>query len=338
MSVRRAKSILALGMLSSILLGSSAAVAAGIRKYRYQISSYSLEPTFAYELPGDAAVDGQMYSVETDDKGRIASISLLRGGRTISEDRLSYPDGGKLPEEVESTVGGEKTGITRIRRDKSGRRIREDYFTMANALTSYLTYASDPPKQVTMTDYGPDGKKRSIRVCRYSAAGAFVGQTKYSNPADRTQHIDGEIDETTGHIRSARTYRGALVNTITMTYGANGDKVRADASGPDGKVYTSIEYQDDLMTARRYWDTREVRFTYDEKRNRMTSTTSFKGETKFTLYYERSADGTIKRTLAKGPDGTLWGEYPDAELLEVAQDGRDLNGRPGTLHHSGNWW
>ena len=44
------------------------------------------------------------------------------------------------------------------------------------------------------------------------------------------------------------------------------------------------------------------------------------------------------RTLAFGPDGDLWAEYPDMEVVDVRQNGQPINGRPAIINKAGNWY
>src|SRR5437762_9584167 len=52
--------------------------------------------------------------------------------------------------------------------------------------------------------------------------------------------------------------------------------------------------------------------------------------------YDRLADGTATRTLAFGPDGALWAEYPDMEVVDVRQNGHPINGRPAIINKIGD--
>jgi hypothetical protein len=54
--------------------------------------------------------------------------------------------------------------------------------------------------------------------------------------------------------------------------------------------------------------------------------------------YDRLADGTTKRTVAFGPDGAVWAEYPDMEVVDVRQNGHPINGRPAIINKAGNWY
>ena len=56
------------------------------------------------------------------------------------------------------------------------------------------------------------------------------------------------------------------------------------------------------------------------------------------LVYDRMPDGTVKRTLANGPDGELWAEYPDLSVTDVERDGQNIGGKSAILHKKGNWW
>lgn len=57
-----------------------------------------------------------------------------------------------------------------------------------------------------------------------------------------------------------------------------------------------------------------------------------------TFVHEHLQDGTTKRTIALGPDCSLWAEYPDLSVVEVDQRGHSPNSTAGTIHKTGNWW
>ena len=39
-----------------------------------------------------------------------------------------------------------------------------------------------------------------------------------------------------------------------------------------------------------------------------------------------------------GPDGALWAEYPDMEIVDVRQNGQPINGRSAIINKAGNWY
>ena len=46
----------------------------------------------------------------------------------------------------------------------------------------------------------------------------------------------------------------------------------------------------------------------------------------------------VERFLAFGPDGALWAEYPDMEVVDVRQNGHPINGRPAIINKVGLWY
>jgi hypothetical protein len=169
----------------------------------------------------------------------------------------------------------------------------------------------------------------------------LTSSTLFSNPDDKTDHADTEYDEKTGHILKAKQV-GKISNTQSFTYNADGDFTRQDGYNQSGKLYVSVEFVDRLQTRRTYKSgdtvTKEIRCSYDEQRRPKESKVSFKGRYICRLTYDRLPDGTTKKTSAFGPNGDLWAEYLDQEVIDIERDGSPISGKPVKLYKTGNWW
>jgi hypothetical protein len=292
--------------------------------------------TYTAEVPADAR--GRHHAVETDEQGRITRTAVIRDGQKISERVYSFAPGGQATGEYETFSGTEKTGRVRVQRNARGDRTREDYFTVSGALTGYTLYAYSTDS-VEATSYTSDGKKRAVNVSFYSPKDILTRAISYSNPADQSFHVDSEFDDRTGLRKGSSQFEGGnLSNSGLYDYDDDGDLVRQDMFDPAGHWFAAAELVNGLTTKRLYDSSKELRYSYDERR-RVKETTLFYNEMlvcRFT--YDRLPDGTPTRTLAFGPDGELWAEYPDMEVVDVRQNGHPINGRPAIINKAGNWY
>jgi hypothetical protein len=53
------------------------------------------------------------------------------------------------------------------------------------------------------------------------------------------------------------------------------------------------------------------------------------------LTYQKASDGTVLKTLAVGPNGDIWAEYPDYMVMDIQRDGTGGVGVPTVIHKSG---
>jgi hypothetical protein len=309
---------------------------AGVHYYRYELLTRAQDFTYANEVPAD--VRGRYHAVETDTQGRIARTAVMRDGQKISERVYSFASDGKAPREYETFIGSEKTGRVRIQRNSDGGRTREDKFTVDGALTEYTLY-SYRTDSVELTSYTRAGKKTSVNVSFFSPKDILTRSINYSNPDDQSFHVDSDVDDTTGLRKGSTQFAsGNLSNSVLFNYDDDGDLVRQDVFDPAGNWYAAEERVNGLTTKRLYDSSKELRYTYDDRR-RIKETTLFYNDMlvcRFT--YDRFADGTAKRTLAFGPDGALWAEYPDMEIVDVSQNGHPINGRPAIINKAGDWY
>jgi TonB family protein len=310
-----------------------------IRSYRYELSTRSQESKFANEISPTVRVGGTRYEVETDTQGRTTRVAVIRDGQTLSERFYRFATSAKLPNEYERFVAGEKTGVVRIQRDEAGNRIREDYFTVGGTLTRYELY-SYSPDYVEDTHYTAEGKKTRYEILHYSANDTLTRVSYHSSP-DLLNYVDIELDDGTGLRKSQQGFKdGKLSDTSSYTYNADDDLVRDDFYNANHKWYSADEFNHGLRTRRIYQvggATRELQYTYDEKRWLKESALYYKGILVCRFVYDRLPDGTAKQTRALGPNGDLWAEYPDVEVSDVKINGEALAGE-SVIHKTDNWW
>jgi hypothetical protein len=308
----------------------------GVHYYRYELLTRSQEFQYVTEVP--AGVHGRHHAVETDTKGRITRTAVIRDGQKVSQRVYSFAAEDRAPGEYDTFTGSEKTGRVKIGRNASGERTREDYFTVSGAATGYTLY-SYRADSVEATSYSVDGKKKAVNVSFYSPNGILTRAVNYSNPDDQSFHVDSDFDDRTGLRKGSTQFEGGnLSNSGLFNYDDDGDLIRQDVFDPAGHWFAAAELVDGLTTKRLYDSSKELRYSYDERR-RVKETTLFYNEMlvcRFT--YERLADGTTTRTLAYGPDGALWAEYPEMEIVDVRQNGQPINGRPAIINKTGLWY
>lgn len=317
----------------------SPSVASGqtsVHYYRYELLTRAQESTYVGEVPSN--VRGRHHAVETDAQGHVTRTVVIRDGQEVSQRVYSFVPDGKAASEYETFTGSEKTGRVRIQRNADGGRTREDDFTVNGALTGYTLY-SYRADSVEATSYTSDGKKRAVNVSFYSPNDILTRAITYSNPDDQSFHVDSDFDDRTGLRKGSTQFEGGtLSNSGLFDYDDDGDLVRQDVFDAAGRWFAAAELADGLTTKRLYDSSKELRYRYDERR-RVKETTLFYNDMlvcRFT--YDRLPDGTAKRTLAFGPDGTLWAEYPDMEIVDVRQNGHPINGRPAIVNRAGNWY
>jgi hypothetical protein len=314
----------------------AASAQADVRYYRYELLTRSQDSQYLTEVR--AGVSGRHHAVETDSRGRIVRTAVIRAGERVSQRAYWFPPDADAASEYDTFTGSEKTGRVKIARNASGERTREDYFTVGGAATGYTLYAYRADS-VEATAYTVEGKKRTVNVSFYSPKGILTRAISYSNPDDQGFHVDSDFDDRTGLRKGSTQFEsGNLSNSGLFNYDDHGDLVRQDVFDPAGNWLAAAELVNGLPTKRLYDSSKELRYSYDERR-RVRETTLFYNEMlvcRFT--YDRLPDGTATRTFAFGPDGALWAEYPDMEVVDVRQNGHPINGRPATINKMGNWY
>jgi hypothetical protein len=262
----------------------------------------------------------------------------MRAGRSVSARVYSYAPDGKHSTGYDIFTGQDKTGRVVIQRNSNGDRTREDFFTVGGDATGHNIF-SYGAESVEATSYSADGKVKTLNISYYSPKGLLTRSVNYSNPQDRGFHVDSDFNERTGLRKGSSQFEGGnLSSSALFDYDDDGDVIRQDVFDPAGNWFAATEVVNGLTMKRIYGSSKELRYTYDEGR-RVKETRLFYNEMfvcRFT--YDRLADGTPTRTLAFGPDGALWAEYPDMEVVDVRQNGRPINGRPAIISKAGDWY
>ncbi|MGH7659799.1 MAG: hypothetical protein ACRENA_02635 [Vulcanimicrobiaceae bacterium] len=317
---------------------------ADVHFYRYSISTYKPGPPKYTGIVASSNVKGAVRRVETDARGRVQRLQYFRDGKKLTETVYQYKNNAQLSSGYRFYRGAELSSIAIFQRDPaSGQIARADYKTAKGALTSYTLYTYSPNK-IEYEEYTPDGSSTSRGLDYYSDAGIIVRNRSYSYGDTGGDYSEQEYDATTGLSLSEKQFEdGKLVIDKRYTRDATGDMTRIDLVDPsDGSIYGIETWGDGLERARSYHfkdkTTEQVGFSYDAKRMLSKADLQMNGKFVCSFRYERLADGTVKKTIAKGPAGDVWAEYPNRTVSEVHQTGKPIDNGPSTVYKTGNWW
>jgi hypothetical protein len=341
---RRAR-LLALLVAGGTICGATASAAQAqttVKLYRYAVLTDTDDTDYRSEITPGATPKGGYFKVERDTVGRILRVTGLRNGQETNVTTYHYIGRNWASDSSETFEYGEKTQISLYQRDPQGHITREDDETADGKLTGYslLTWT---PSHADVLGYDPSNRLIRHYSMDFSPAGVHVHRITYSSPTSTASYVERETDEHTGLSVSARQFSdGKLDNTRKFTYDGNGDETRMDIYGPDGVWYAASEYTDSLLSRKLYkmsngvsW---ELDYSYDGKKWLKQTDIVVAGKPLCKLTYDMESDGTVKRTLAIGTDGTLWAEYPAPIVRDIQQNGQPPGRTDGILHKTGNWW
>jgi hypothetical protein len=323
------------------LCAAGPAWAGSVSYYRYNIDTCT--PGFEFAQPVSPGVSGTYYAVERDSGGRVVALTTRRGGKTLARFVYHYPADSQRYSSTDNYSGAALTGRNELKYNSSGFVIRIDHFDTAGARTGYTT-VDVVPQGGTENLYTAAGRLRAVYVYRCSAAGRMVRLTRYANPADRGSYSVFDYSEDTGLSTLRQQYReGHLELVISTIYDGSGDPANRIGSTPDGTVVLTEDYSNALRIMRRYVEPAlnaglELHDHYNDKQWLDGVGVYFMGTLVCQLKYQMTSDGTVKKTLALGPDGSLWAEYPDQLVYDIDRDGTPVEGYPMVRHKTGDWW
>jgi hypothetical protein len=312
-----------------------------VRWYRYGLELRSGDTRYVDPLdPG--VVEGRRYRVEADAGGRVVRVATFIGRSKVAEIRYHFEGAGADADGYEFwAADGEPTTRVTIQRDAQGRRTRQEFALLDGRLTSYRLRAYEA-ERVESTQYTANGRREGRTLLTYSAQDVLTRSRWY--PADASTYYDTEFDERTGLATGRRKYRhGILDSSSREAYDAGGLATRSIHYNADGRRFGVTEFAAGLKIASRYdlggGSTLEVRFAHDAKRRTREVRYAYNERHVCTLVYERLANGRVVRSLALGPDGQVWAEYPDLYVEYIERTGEAVD-RPGVakIYRKGPWW
>jgi len=317
------------------------AVADTVAYYRYSIGLYQPGPhKYVGPLPSAIGVGGRVFAVSSDAMGRVTKVIVYRDGVAIDESDFEYSGNARYYSATVNVRSGEITGRVTYTRDANGYATRIVDYTREGTLTGYATGAYATGRQ-EYTYYTPTGTLKSRDVQFFSPDGVLErDQTFYSD----TVYTETELDTATGLATTSLQYNNGKINTKkAFTYNADGDLTRIDFYDPaTNQPFGFDEFANGLQIRRSYHFSdgtrKEIVYGYDAKRLLSNAALSYNGTLICTFTYDRQPDGTVKRTLASGPNGELYAEYPNAMVNDVYNNGSAASGAPGTIYKTGNWF
>jgi hypothetical protein len=315
-----------------------AAARGDVKRYRYELEARSGDPAFASGLPLEKIPVGPWREVERDAKGRLVRDSRMRDAAKEGETLYRYAGEAELPEGAEEFAFGQHTGSLKFQRNEKGYRTRVDWLTVSGTPTAYesRTYGPDSVEKVYCA---ADGTVKTRIVNTYSDKGGLVGVRTNAE----TAYYEALVNPETGQpISRKKTADGKVAMSSKYAYDANGEMLREDGFSADGVLYVSVEFTQGLQTRKNYTFPggfhKEITVTYDEKRLAQESRMYVNGKLICSFIYERFPDNTTRRTVAVGPDGDSWAQYPNRAVNEVSRSGQSLDRTDAVIYHSGSWW
>lgn len=328
-------------LTAALRVAAMSTACANVRYFRGALEVRTFPPQrYTLEVPGNAA-HGNVARVTTDRKGRVMRVARHVDGQTAHETTYEYSGDGPLPHTERDYSQGVLTRVIKIVRDASGQPTRLESYTAQGELTGYVE-ASWNADSVLRTNYTPAGVPRWRWTTYYSPQGVRVrsvytveGNTTY------TEHV---WDDKTGLETSSKVFDidGRLQNSRANTYDDDNQLLRTEIYSPAGVRYGVETYEHELLVKKSYnfpsGHTEETALTYNAAGR--ADRAQFYRDNKLicTFVYEYLSDGTIKRTIAQGPDGSLWAEYANRFTDIVDKDGYPPNSTVGAIYHRDAWF
>jgi hypothetical protein len=313
---------------------------AEVRWYRYALDMRTGDTVYVEPLE-PAVVKGRRYRVETDGGDRVVRVAIFVDVHQVAEVVYHLAPGRPWPTGYDYwAADGEQTVTVKIQRDEHGQRIRQDFFLLDGRLANYRTRL-DQGDDVEGLSYTGEGRLQARTRYSYSAQGILTRSRWY--PAGPSTYYDTTFDERTGLSMGRRKYHhGVLEGSSSQVYDTGGLLTRSIDYTATGRAFGVTEYTDGLKREALY-DTpvgeHAVRFSHDARRRTTETRHSLNGRPLYTLVYERLANGRVVRSIALGPKGDVWAEYPDLYVEQVERNGEAVD-RPGAaiIYKKGPWW
>jgi len=317
-----------------------AAALADVKYYRFGVDTWGPGPPMYTGRVQSRTAPGKIYEVETDMRGRLVRVATLRDGAKLEETIFEFTGTRKYADGYRYYQNGAFTSRTRFRRDATEQVIYADARTTKGELTGYYT-CSYQSYEADCSIYTADGKLTGRSQTHYTHG--LIDTTRgYRNSDDRI-YFETTYDQSTGLPKSEVRYeKGQRSTESRFTYDNNGEMIRMDHYMPTGQRFGTVSFSDGLERISEFESTDGMikeQFTYDNKR--LAQSVAFYHNSRLicTFTYDRFSNGMIKRTLANGPDGAVWAEYPNDFVEGVNRDGTPIDHTSTPkIYHAGNWW
>ena len=332
-------------MLAGLALAgslTSALAQTTVHLYRYELSMHSGDAEYRGEILTGVPPTGPSHEVERDQIGRIVKETDFEDGKAVGSWKYHYDGAQKFYDGKEIWLDGQLAATLRVHRNAKGLITRTERHTAEGELTSYAV-REDLTDHIEVHSYTAESKLQAHIKAYYSTGGVQIRRVTYFSPdSDEAGFTEAEFDEQTGKTTASRQIQDGKLTVNKKYIYADGNLSRVDAFDAQGALFSVDTYEDGLLRKRVYrfpeGGTRELRYSYDEKRWVTKSEIYSLGKAVCVLTYDRDSDGTIQRTKALSPDGTLWAEYPPPGVMDVGRDGQAVGRSDALLHRTGNWW
>ena len=313
---------------------------ADVHSYRYSLNTKSGDPRFSGDIKVGAESIGPRIDVEADAKGRIVKVAYFQYGKKTGEQVFHFPAGANFADSFDEYRDGKHTARCLIERDSVGQRTRTEQRTAEGRLTRYVLLKRDGD-QLDRTVYNAESKNLAHWILFFTPDGL---EKRCIRDPEGNSTTDENIDPYTGLSQSRlQSAHGKTVARKKFTYDANGNELREDFYNEKDQLYGGADYTDGLKTHEvlnfHNGDTLETNTSYDDNRQ-ATEAKFFRNNQLVCVFsFDRYPTGIVKRTVAKGPDGTMYAEYPDHYVDSVKRDGSPPADVSGTVfYRHGNWW
>jgi antitoxin component YwqK of YwqJK toxin-antitoxin module len=313
--------------------------AQSVHTYRYSLELKSGESQFTGEPR--AALRGKAVRVKKDSLDRIIQVSNLTNGKTTSYDVYHYSGNEILPSSYDYFSDGKLIFKIPIQRNANGDRIRVDYNDPSGEPVSYSTRSINGDVVETI-DHPAKPSFLSIEtrtVAYYSPKGLLVRQESH---VGSFATLDFAYDEMTGLATSSKDfYYDKFTRSAKYAYD-DGISLRDEFFDSTGTLNGVDQYENGLKSSSQRTfsdgDSKRQVFTYDSTGLAKATKLYRKDKLICTLTYQYLR-GKIKRTVARGPSGDLWAEYPGLFVQDVDSKGHPIDdSEAGVIHKTGDWW
>lgn len=327
-------------VLSVGWLGFASSTGAATRSFRYQLSKKCGLDEYAGDVL-DAPNVGRRFDVEVDDQGRRVKVSGFQDGVETSENRFQYSGDNKAPDGWAVVVHGKTNGVVKVTYGTNGCPKRMDFFTSDKELSAYNTFEQGT-NRVLVQKYDSHDTLHSRDLLIYNHYDILVRKLT-GDWRGKKKFMETTYDEASGMETSKKEFVGKELQARSeCLYNAYGNLIARKNYDKAGRNFSGADYSAGMMTNQWYAQkgdhTLSFRYSYDE--NRWTKETKVyqDGRLVCVLSYDRMSNGVPKRTLAKSPEGELWGEYADEEVLVIRQDGSVGHTAKSKVYRTGRWW
>lgn len=310
--------------------------------FRYIMGLPTGDADFRGELPSQTVPSGPYYKVVKDDQGRVVLSVAMRGNDIVGTTMDWYPGASKWANlTADYDLNGNLLEITPMRRDAEGHIVRWEHRSPDGKLGGF-TDATWTKNHATQQSFDANGKLGGHSEFFYGASGFMSGRAEYAAPGSDAEYSVQTVDEQNGLVTEMQQYRdGKLLFTTKIVHAPDGSLSRRDTYTTAKFLAIIEDFDNGEMIDRRYQypsgDTRELRYFYDQTRQRMKTEISFDGALICTLAYTYDTPATVK-TTAYGPDGSLWAKYPSPGVLDLDRNGQPPGRTDGIIYKKGNWW